>query len=126
MNHEHLAVQYSCSTCAFCVLQGEDELKGNCHAGHPSDDNGFPEVVISTGWCGDHTTAAPGDIVPGVVGMMVPAAVDTILAVGSLDVGTITRVEDIEEPRNQVMIQNPIGGTPVAAHSKVDLTAINE
>ncbi len=67
-----------------------------------------------------------GDVVPDVIGMLVPAAVDTILVVGSLDVGTITRIEDEEEPRNKVMTQNPIGGTPVAAHSKINLTAINE
>ncbi len=126
MNNEHLRIQYSCSTCAFCVPQGVDEPKGNCHAGHPTGDNGFPEVVIANGWCGDHTTVKPGDVVPGVVGMLMPEAEAVIVGTGSLLVGMITRIEDIGEPRNKVMVQNPIGGTHVAAHSKVNLTAVNK
>ena len=127
MNNEHLRISMSCITCAFFVLQEGEDTLGNCHAGHPTDDKGYPEIDSATGWCGDHTTVEPGSIVPDVVGMSIPFAVPAIKSVENLDVGTITRIEGEEGgPKDEVTAQDPTGGTPVAAHSKVKLIATNK
>ncbi len=126
MNNEHLKVSKRCATCAYFYLQAGEETLGNCHKGHPTDDNGFPEMnsAAEGSWCGDHTTVEPGVICPDILGMAVPAARVRINAVRTLEVGTITRFEGGEDdPKDKVTEQSPVGGTPVAAYSKIDMTA---
>lgn len=129
MKHEFLKVKYSCTTCAFFESEEPGSTKGTCHARPPVDDK-FSEVDSTTGWCGGHATVEPGVVVPDVVGMLIPMAEATILEVESLLVGTITRVPNLlgasEESKNKVVTQEPVGGTPVAAYSKIDLTAMEK
>lgn len=59
MNHENLAIKYSCSTCMFCAPTEPESAEGTCHESPPVGGD-FVEVDSTTGWCARHQLASAG------------------------------------------------------------------